>query len=158
MRSIDPRDSLGGKEITRAATLLAHCADLYTTPAPSGLITARQKRTKQAINGALSLMGDITAWNARSFSTLARSGQLFLPASELHRDELSQDATAAAAKLAGGYTALPDRHAVRISDAYTSLMRRLDGHPVPVHSHHLDRDPAGKSTALPTAMRAPRAL
>ena len=158
MRSIDPRDSLGGKGINRAATLLAQCADLHTTPTAGGQVTARQHRTKQAVNGALSLMGDITAWNARTFSTLARSNQLFLPADYLHRDDLSQDPIAAAAKLAGGYTALPERRAVQMSDAYTALMRVRDGQRDPVHSPHLGRNPVGTPTALRNAVRVPPAF
>ncbi|SDD23699.1 hypothetical protein SAMN05216410_3012 [Sanguibacter gelidistatuariae] len=158
VRSIDPRDSLGGKSINRAATLLAQCANVHAAPAPDGQVTARQQRTKQAVNGALSLMGDITAWNARTFSALARSNQLFLPASDLHRDDLSQDATAAAAKLAGGYVALPDGRAVQIADAYTALTQVRDGQRDPVHSHHLGRNPAGTPTALRNAVSAPRAF
>ncbi|WP_066462974.1 hypothetical protein [Sanguibacter suarezii] len=121
VRSIDPRDSLGGKEIARSAMLLAQCADLHTTPAPGGQVTARQQRTKQAVNGALSLMGDITAWNARTFDALARSNQLFLPARDLKRDDLSQNVTAAAAALVGGYVALQAGEVAQIADTYNAL-------------------------------------
>lgn len=150
VRSIDPRDSLGGKDIARAATLLAQCADLHSTLAPDGQSTTRQQRTKQAVNGALALMSDVTVWNARSFDALARSNQLFIPARELSRDELSQDTTAAAAKLAGGYAALPEHHTAQISDRYTALMR--------VHNARLDRNPTETPTAARNAAPAPQAL
>lgn len=71
-------------------------------------------------------MVDITAWNARSFDALTRSNQLFLSASELHRDDLSQDATAAAAMLVGGYVALPTGHASQITATY-KILSREDG-------------------------------
>ena len=121
VRSLDPRDSLGGEDIARTATLLAQCADLHTTPAPRGQVTTRQQRTKQAVNGALSLMGDITAWNARTFDALTRSNQLFLPARELSRDDLSQDTTAAAAALSGRYVALPKRNTAQVANYYSEV-------------------------------------
>lgn len=121
VRSIDPRDSLGGVGTGRASTLLAQCTDLHTTPARSGQGAAHQYRTKQAVNGALSLMGDITAWNVRTFDALAQSNQLFLPARELSRDELSQDASAAAARLAGGHVPLLDAHVSQIRGIYKTL-------------------------------------
>ena len=123
VRSIDPRDTLGGKEIARAATILARCADLHTAPTPGGQVTARQQRTKQAVNGALSLMGDITAWNARTFDALARANQLFLPTRELSHDHLSQDANAASASLTGGYLPLPADRIAKLADAYGALAR-----------------------------------
>ena len=131
VRSIDPRDSLGGKEIGRAATLLAQCADLHNTPAPGGHVTVRQQRTKQAVNGALSLVGDITAWNARTFGILARSNQLFLPARELSRDEISQNSAAATARLTNGYVPLAARQIAQIADTYKALASG-NGTPTPV--------------------------
>ena len=86
-------------------------------------------------------MGDITAWNARTFNTLDRANQLFLPARELSRNDLSQDATAAAAKLAGGYMALPEGHAAQITNAYTALMGVSTGHQSPLEGHDLNRAP-----------------
>lgn len=150
VRSLDPRDSLGGKGIARAATLLAQCADLRSVPAPGGGFTARQQRTKQAINGALSLMGDITAWNTRTFNALARSNQLFLPARKLSRHDLSNDSTAAAARLAGSYSPLPENHAAQISDHYTALVRVGNG--------HLDRIQADIPRASHNAEPAPTAF
>ena len=148
VRSIDPRDSLGGKDVGHAATLLAQCADLHSTPATDRQPTARQQRTRQAVNGALSLMGDITAWNARSFNALTRSSQLFLPARALSRDDLSLDAAAAAAKLAGRYTRLPEGHAQQIAQVYTSLMTVGSGRPGSVQCRQLDRGQAGTSKPM----------
>ena len=97
---------------------------LLQTLAPlSGPTAGRASRlsergTGAALNGAVQVMADIAEWNAQTFTRIAHSGQLHIPARALTGDDVTDEPTLATAKIAGRLVTAPESATSRITELY----------------------------------------
>ena len=81
--------------------------DLLDTLVPRGRVTGdraasadpNERHLAGILHGAAAGLGQVAEWNAATFARLARSGQVFVPLTDLTRDYLSEHPEQAAARL-----------------------------------------------------------
>ncbi|OIQ80462.1 hypothetical protein GALL_377800 [mine drainage metagenome] len=112
-----PCDDVVRDDLVAVGHLLQNLAPL-TGPTTGGATRLSERATGAALNGAVQVMADIAEWNARTFTRLAHSGQLHITARALTGDDVTNDPTLAAAKLAGRLVTAPESATSRITELY----------------------------------------
>ncbi|WP_199421675.1 hypothetical protein [Actinotalea solisilvae] len=123
-----------------AARLLREFAPIER-PRAHASFAPTERHVAAVLNGAVQVMADIAVHEGATFDRLTRAGLLYMPASVLPRDLVSEQPELAAARL--------EHRIVRAPDAVTAAAARLYAE---VAAH-----PAGVSTP-PTAGRVPAVL
>ncbi|MHB1492062.1 MAG: hypothetical protein ACYCTH_16410, partial [Cellulomonas sp.] len=112
-----PCDDVVRDDLVAVGHLLQTLAPL-TGPTAGGATRLSERPTGAALNGAVQVMADIAEWNAQTFTRLAHNGQLHIPARALTGDDVTNDPTLAAAKLAGRLVTTPESATSRIIELY----------------------------------------
>lgn len=112
-----PCDDVVRDDLVAIGHLLQTLAPL-TGPTAGGATRLSERATGAALNGAVQVMADIAEWNAQTFTRLAHSGQLHIPARALTGDDVTDDPTLATAKIAGRLVTAPKSAASRITELY----------------------------------------
>lgn len=112
-----PCDDVVRDDLVAIGHLLQTLAPL-TGPTAGGATRLSERPTGAALNGAAQVMADIAEWNTRTFTRLAHSGQLHIPARALTGDDVTNDPTLTTAKLTGRLVTPPESATSRITELY----------------------------------------
>jgi hypothetical protein len=130
-------------DVLAACRLLAELAHTDRPGYGLHVADAQTRQTLSALHGACDVMGQIARMNRASFATLARSDQIHVPTRLLSGQVLSEDATTAAAKLAGTQRVVAPparvRQTVQLYDAIADATGHVGPYqPAPVHAANYD--------------------
>ena len=112
-----PCDDVVRDDLVAVGHLLQALAPL-TGPTTGGATRLSERATGAALNGAVQVIADIAEWNAQTFTRLAHSGQLHIPARALTGDDVTNDPTLATAKLTGRLVTAPESATSRVTELY----------------------------------------
>lgn len=138
-----PPDPQIRTDVLAACRLLAELAPVDRPGHGLHIPDAQTRQTLSALHGACDVIGQIAGMNRVTFATLARSDQIHIPTRLLSGEVLSEDATTAAAKLAGTQRVVAPpvrvRQTVQLYDAIADATRHVGPYqPTPVRAANYD--------------------